>query len=124
MHQSVWDYVWDFHRRAREAGDAARLRLSSLYHAGYDLRETDPTPSAPPSPSWRNRPSATSGAPGRTGGGPTAAGSVSEGRHGSRRTAQNLKPGILPCGSRAADVSTLAAASRKWNGMNTLPRPA
>ena len=39
----------------------------------------------------------------------------------STRTAQNLKPGIFPYGSSASYVRTLAAASRKWKGMNTLP---
>src|SRR5262249_49769713 len=39
----------------------------------------------------------------------------------SSRTAQNLNWGILPYGSSSSMVSTLAAASRKWNGMKTLP---
>src|SRR5439155_10618535 len=42
---------------------------------------------------------------------------------GSTRTAQYLNSGILAVGSRASLVSRLAAASRKWNGMNTEPRP-
>ena len=37
------------------------------------------------------------------------------------RTAQNLNSGILPNGSRASLVRTLAAASLKWNGIKTLP---
>src|SRR5215207_4017646 len=40
---------------------------------------------------------------------------------GSTRTAQNLNSGIFPCGSISSIVSTLAAASRKWNGMKQVP---
>ena len=39
----------------------------------------------------------------------------------STRTAATLYSGILATGSRAGFVSTLAAASAKWKGINTMP---
>ena len=48
--------------------------------------------------------------------------SVTPADAGSSATAQNLNSGILPTGSISSMVSRFAAASRKWNGMNTLPR--
>lgn len=37
-----WEWVADFQRRASEARDAERMRLASLLHRAYGLRERDP----------------------------------------------------------------------------------
>ncbi len=39
---NVWAWVEEYARRAREAGDGPRLKLTTIHPAGYRFRETDP----------------------------------------------------------------------------------
>ena len=39
---TIWDWIHDFEQQAREAGDAQRVRLTTIHSEAYDHRQTDP----------------------------------------------------------------------------------
>ncbi len=42
MGVTIWDWIHDFEEQAREAGDAQRVRLTTIHSQAYDHRQTDP----------------------------------------------------------------------------------